>query len=127
PNVVAAHVVTRLFIAAGQVAVLLLVALVLFNVTIVGGLGSLVVVALLGTILFLTIGFALAGWAQSENQVPAIAQLITLPQFFFSGVFFSKNAAPDAIRPITNLLPLTFLNDARRDITLQGALLWDVP
>src|SRR6266513_5718474 len=125
-NLLAAHVVTRLFIAAGQVAVLLLVALVLFNVTIVGGLGPLVVVALLGTILFLTIGFALAGWAQTENQVPAIAQLITLPQFFFSGVFFSKNAAPEAIRPITNLLPLTFLNDALREISVQGATLWDV-
>jgi ABC-2 type transport system permease protein len=126
PNLLAAHVMTRLFIAAGQVTVLLLVALVLFNVTIVGGLGPLVVVALLGTILFLTIGFALAGWAQSENQVPAIAQLITLPQFFFSGVFFSKNAAPEAIRPITNLLPLTFLNDALREISVQGASLWDV-
>jgi ABC-2 type transport system permease protein len=126
PRLLTAHVITRLFIAAGQVAVLLLVALVLFNVTIVGGLGPLVVVALLGTLLFLTIGFALAGWAQSENQVPAIAQLITLPQFFFSGVFFSKNAAPAVIRPLTNLLPLTFLNDALREISVQGATLWDV-
>jgi len=125
-NLLTAHVLTRLVIAAGQVAILLLVALLLFNVTIVGGLGPLVVVALLGTILFLTIGFALAGWAQTENQVPAIAQLITLPQFFFSGVFFSKNAAPEAIRPITNLLPLTFLNDALREISVQGATLWDV-
>ena len=58
--------------------------------------------------------------------MPAIAQLITLPQFFFSGVFFSKNAAPEAIRPITNLLPLTFLNDALREISVQGATLWDV-
>jgi ABC-2 type transport system permease protein len=125
-NLLTAHVLTRLVIAAGQVAVLLIVALVLFNVTIVGGLVPLVVVALLGTLLFLTIGFALAGWAQSENQVPAIAQLITLPQFFFSGVFFSKNAAPEVIRPITNLLPLTFLNDALREISVQGATLWDV-
>ncbi|HEV8535191.1 MAG TPA: ABC transporter permease [Candidatus Limnocylindria bacterium] len=126
PNLLTAHVLTRLVIAAGQVAVLLLVALVLFQVTIVGGLAPLVVVALLGTILFLTIGFALAGWAQTENQVPAVAQLITLPQFFFSGVFFSKNAAPEVIRPITNLLPLTFLNDALREISVQGATLWDV-
>ena len=125
-NLLTAHVLTRLVIATGQVAVLLLVALLLFNVTIVGGLVPLVAVALLGTILFLTIGFALAGWAQTENQVPAIAQLITLPQFFFSGVFFSKNAAPEAIRPITNLLPLTFLNDALREISVQGATLWDV-
>ena len=125
-SLLAAHVMTRLVIAAGQVAVLLLVALVLFNVTIVGGLVPLVVVALIGTILFLTIGFALAGWATSENQVPAIAQLITLPQFFFSGVFFSKNAAPELIRPVTNILPLTLLNDALREISVQGATIWDV-
>jgi ABC-2 type transport system permease protein len=125
-NLLTAHVLTRLVIAAGQVAVLLLVALVLFDVTIVGGLAPLVVVALLGTILFLTIGFALAGWARTENQVPAIAQLITLPQFFFSGVFFSKNAAPELIRPVTNILPLTLLNDALREISVQGATLWDV-
>jgi ABC-2 type transport system permease protein len=126
PSLLTSQVLTRLVIATGQVAVLLLVALILFNVTIVGGLAPLVVVALLGTILFLMIGFALAGWARTENQVPAIAQLITLPQFFFSGVFFSKNAAPEAIRPITNLLPLTFLNDALREISVQGATLWDV-
>ena len=121
-----AQVLARLVIAAAQLAVLILVAIALFNVRIVGGLGPLVVIALLGTILFLTIGFALAGWAKNANQVPAVAQLITLPQFFFSGVFFSKNAAPEAIRPITNLLPLTFLNDALREISVQGATLWDV-
>jgi ABC-2 type transport system permease protein len=126
PNLLTAHVLTRLVIAAGQVAVLLLVALLLFSVTIVGGLAPLVVVALLGTILFLTIGFALAGWATTENQVPAIAQLITLPQFFFSGVFFPKTAAPELIRPVTNILPLTLLNDALREISVQGATLWDV-
>jgi ABC-2 type transport system permease protein len=126
PNLLAAHVLTRLVIATGQLVALLLVALVLFNVTIVGGLAPLFVVALLGSILFLTIGFALAGWATTENQVPAIAQLITLPQFFFSGVFFSKNAAPELIRPVTNWLPLTLLNDALREISVQGATLWDV-
>src|SRR3989440_11903722 len=126
PNLLAAHVLTRLVIATGQVAVLLVVALVLFNVTIVGGLAPLFVVALLGSVLFLTIGFALAGRAETENQVPAIAQLITLPQFFFSGVFFSKDAAPALIRPLTNLRPLTFLNDALREISVQGATVWDL-
>src|SRR4029078_4021219 len=83
-------------------------------------------VSLFGAVLFLTIGFALAGWAETENQVPAIAQLITLPAFFFSGVFFSKEAGAPLIRPVTNLLPLTFLNDALREISVQGATVWDV-
>ncbi|HUQ41397.1 MAG TPA: ABC transporter permease, partial [Candidatus Limnocylindrales bacterium] len=122
----AAQVVTRLVLAALQVLVLIGVAVFLFDVHPLGGILPLLIVSLLGSVLFLTIGFALAGWAETENQVPAVAQLITLPQFFFSGVFFSKEAAPELIRPITNALPLTFLNDALREISVQGASIWDV-
>ncbi|HEV2011641.1 MAG TPA: ABC transporter permease [Candidatus Limnocylindria bacterium] len=121
-----AQVLTRLILATLQVLIMIGVSVVLFDVHPLGGILPLLLVALLGAVLFLTIGFALAGWAENENQAPAIAQLITLPQFFFSGVFFSKEAAPEVIRPITNLLPLTFLNDALREISVQGATLWDV-
>ena len=121
-----AQVLTRLVLAAVQVMILIGVAVVLFGVRPVGGIPALLIVALLGCVLFLTIGFALAGWAETENQVPAIAQLITLPQFFFSGVFFDKSASPEIIRPITERLPLTILNDALREISVQGATLWDV-
>ena len=120
------QVATRLIMATLQVLIMIGVAVLLFDVHPLGGILPLLLVCLLGSVLFLTIGFALAGWAETENQVPAIAQLITLPQFFFSGVFFSKEAAPALIRPATNLLPLTFLNDALREISVQGATLWDV-
>ncbi|MDP9245923.1 MAG: ABC transporter permease, partial [Chloroflexota bacterium] len=120
------QVVTRLIMATLQVLIMLAVSVFLFDVHPLGGILPLLLVSLFGAVLFLTIGFALAGWAETENQVPAIAQLITLPQFFFSGVFFSKEAAPELIRPVTNLLPLTFLNDALREISVQGATLWDV-
>jgi ABC-2 type transport system permease protein len=76
--------------------------------------------------MFLTFGFALAGWATSDNQVAPIANLITLPQLFLSGVFFSRDAAPAVIRPLTDLLPLTFLNDALREVSTEGATLVDV-
>lgn len=122
----ASQVITRLIMATVQVLIMLAVSVFLFDVHPLGGILPLLFVSLFGAVLFLTIGFALAGWAETENQVPAIAQLITLPQFFFSGVFFSKEAAPEVIRPVTNLLPLTFLNDALREISVQGASLWDV-
>ena len=121
-----AQVLTRLVLATLQVLILIAVAIVFFDVHPLGGVLPLLLVSLIGCVLFLTIGFALAGWAETENQVPAIAQLITLPQFFFSGVFFSKDAAPALIRPITERLPLTVLNDALREISVQGATLWDV-
>lgn len=41
-------------------------------------------------------------------------------------MFFPKEAAPDVIEPFTAWLPLTLLNDALREISTQGAGLWDV-
>lgn len=125
-NFLAAHVTMRLVLAIAQVLVLIGTALLLFNYRVVGSTFDLLLVSMLGAVQWLTIGFALAGWAETENQVPAIANLVTLPQFFLSGVFFPKEAAPDLIQPFTEYLPLTFLNDALREISLQGASLWDV-
>lgn len=122
----AAHGLMRVVLNGVQVVVLLLVAFVLFQVRIVGSLADLFVVALLGALPFLMQGFALAGWATTDNQVAPLANLITLPQFFLSGVFFPKEAAPDVIEPFTAWLPLTLLNDALREIGTQGGGLWDV-
>jgi ABC-2 type transport system permease protein len=116
---------TRLVLSIGQVLILIGVAFALFQLRIAGSLPDLLLVASIGAIPFLMQGFAVAGWARTENQVPALGNLITLPQFFLSGVFFPKEAAPEAIRPITNWLPLTLLNDALREIATQGASLWD--
>ncbi|MBI2773105.1 MAG: ABC transporter permease [Chloroflexi bacterium] len=123
---VAAHGLMRLILSMVQVGILLVVAFLLFQVQVVGNIFALFAVALIGAVPFLMQGFALAGWAETENQVPPVANLLTLPQFFLSGVFFSKEAAPALIRPISDLLPLTLLNDALREISTQGATLWDV-
>lgn len=122
----AGHVLMRLILAVIQVLILISVAVLLFKVTIVGSIWTLLALTTLGSILFLTFGFALAGWATTDNQVAPVAQLITLPQLFLSGVFFPRDAAPALIRPATDLLPLTFLNDALREVSTEGASLADV-
>lgn len=123
---VMAHGLMRLLLSVVQVGILLVVAFVLFRVQVVGSVVALFAVALIGALPFLMQGFSLAGWASTEDQVPPIANLLTLPQFFLSGVFFSKDAAPQVIRPIADLLPLTLLNDALREISTQGASIFDV-
>jgi ABC-2 type transport system permease protein len=122
----AAHSLLRLGLSVAQVAILLVLSFLLFDVRVVGGLADLVVVAIVGAVAFLMQGFAIAGWARTENQVPPVANLITLPQFFLSGVFFPKETAPDLIEPVTRYLPLTLFNDALREVSAQGASLWDV-
>ena len=125
-NYIAAHVLQRLVLAVVQVLILLAVAVFAFKVTVVGGLGTLLLVAVLGAVVFLCLGFAVTGLLATENQAAVATQIVTLPQLFLSGVFFSRDAVPAFLKPVADLLPLTFLNDALRDIATTGATLADV-
>ena len=49
--------------------------------------------------------------------------LVMVPMWIFSGIFFSTERFPDAIQPFVQALPLTALNDALRAVMLEGASL----
>jgi ABC-2 type transport system permease protein len=83
-------------------------------------------VAALGSIVFLAMGFGVAGWAKNEDQAAPVANLISLPMTFLSGVFFPREAMPDVLQRITDFLPLTYLADALRQITNDGAGVADI-
>jgi ABC-2 type transport system permease protein len=125
-NYMAAHVLERLILAVLQVLVLLVVAVFGFKVVIVGSIWVLLLVVVLGSALFLTLGFAVSAFVTTENQAPAIMQLVTLPQMFLCGVFFSRDAVPAFLKPVADVLPLTFLNEALRQVSTAGATLGDI-
>jgi len=95
------QVLLRLVLSVIQILILLGVALLVFKVQVVGSVLDLLVLTTLGSIAFLTVGFTLAGWAETVNQVPPVANLITLPQFFLSGVFFPTDVVPPLLKPIS--------------------------
>jgi len=125
-NYMASHVLERLILAVLQVLVLLAVAVFGFKVAIVGSIWVLLLVVILGSVLFLTLGFAVSAFVTTENQAPAIMQLVTLPQMFLSGVFFSREAVPAFLKPVADILPLTFLNEALRQVSTAGASLGQI-
>jgi len=47
--------------------------------------------------------------------------LVMLPMFVTSGVFFSSDRFPEVVQPFVKALPLTALNDALRAVILEGA------
>jgi len=47
--------------------------------------------------------------------------LVMLPMWIFSGVFFSSSRFPDAVQPVIRALPLTAVIDALRATMLRGA------
>lgn len=80
----------------------------------------------LGLLIFMGFGFIVSALAKSESTIPPLANMITLPQFLLGGTFFSADNFPAWLRPICKVLPLTYMNDALRKISFDGAGLWDV-
>ena len=80
--------------------------------------------ALVGGAVFISIGFAISGWAKSEEVAAPIANVIALPMMFLSGVFFPREAMPQVLQGVTDYLPLTYLADALRSVAIDGATLW---
>ena len=74
----------------------------------------------LGGILFLAIGLAISSLAPNEDSAPALANLVTFPMLFLSGVFFPIDFLPTIISYISNLLPLTHLAEGIRLSALYG-------
>lgn len=100
-----------------------------FNFTLIHGIVTvlnMLLLSTLGVIVFMGFGFVVSGIAKSESTIPPISNIITLPQFLLSGTFFSINAFPEWLQPISRALPLTYLNDALRKVAFEGAGLWDV-
>ncbi|HKG06276.1 MAG TPA: ABC transporter permease [Pedobacter sp.] len=100
-----------------------------FHFTLIHGIITvlnMLVLALIGLIVFMGFGFVVSGIARSESTIPPISNIITLPQFLLSGTFFSIDAFPSWLQPISRALPLTYLNDAMRKVAFEGAGLWDV-
>src|SRR5436309_13222018 len=49
--------------------------------------------------------------------------VVMMPMFICSGIFFSADRFPDALQPLIRALPLTALNDGLRAVILEGASL----
>ena len=99
-----------------------------FNFTLVNGwitFIELIALSLVGLIIFMGFGFVVSGVAKSESTIPPFANIVTLPQFLLAGTFFPVENFPSWLQPLCNLLPLTHLNQAMRNVAFEGAHLYD--
>ena len=118
------QVVTRLSVSILQTLVLIGIAVFLFDVKIAGNMASILLLALIGGGVFVSLGFAISGWSRNEEVAAPIANVIALPMMFMSGVFFPRSAMPDVLERVTDFLPLTYLIDALRNVATDGEALW---
>ena len=120
-HLLAAQLLSRLIFLVPEAGALLLFACFLMGVPLRGSLLVLCGVSLLGAMAFTGLGLLTAARPRTIEGVSGIMNLVMVPMWVFSGIFFSTERFPAAIQPFIQALPLTALNDALRSVMLEGA------
>jgi ABC-2 type transport system permease protein len=111
----------RLLLIPFEVIVILVFARIAFDVRLTGSLAALAVLCVAGSASFAAIAVLVASRAQNNETVSGLMNLVMMPMFVLSGVFFSASHFPRAMQPFINALPLTALNDSLRAVIVDGA------
>ena len=111
----------RLSLLVIEVATLIGFGTLVFGVPLRGSLAQLAIICVLSSLAFGGIGLLIAARPRTIEGASGLMNLVMLPMWVFSGVFFSSGNFPKAAQPFIQALPLTAVNDALRANMLQGA------
>lgn len=111
-----ALVASMAIVLAAESAIVLLLGRFAFDVEIPGSLAGLVAVSALGAACFAAMGIATSRFVPHADGSSAVVNAIYLPMLLLSGVFFPVSELPQALQAVAEVLPLTHLMDALRDV-----------
>jgi ABC-type multidrug transport system permease subunit len=112
---------SRLVLMLLEVGLLLGFGVLVFHMKVLGSLATIVLVGAVGCLSFGGVGLLTACRAEKIESVSGLINLVMLPMWVFSGVFFSYERFPAVVQPFIKVLPLTALNDALRATIVEGA------
>jgi ABC-type multidrug transport system permease subunit len=118
-----AQMFSRFIFLILEVAVILLFGVLAFQVPVRGSLGLVVLTTFLGALSFGGMGLLVASRARTLEAANGLMNLVMVPMWLLSGVFFSSERFPKAAQPLIQALPLTALNNALRAVMLEGRAL----
>ena len=111
---------SRLVLMIIEIGLLLMLGVLVFHMKVLGSVLAIVFLGAVGAMCFGGIGLLTASRAQKIESVSGLMNLVMMPMWIFSGVFFSYERFPAVIQPLIKALPLTALNDALRASILEG-------
>ena len=111
---------SRLLLMVIEIGLLLVFGVIFFHMRVLGSVFSIAAIGGLGSLTFGGVGLLTASRAQKIESISGLINLVMMPMWIFSGVFFSYERFPAVIHPLIKVLPLTALNDALRASILEG-------
>ena len=116
----ASFVLSRLVFLAAEVVVLVSFAVWVLDVPLRASPVSFAALCTLGAVCFAAVGLLAASRVRTIEGVSGVLNLVMVPMWLGSGVFFSYERFPEAVQPVLRALPLTALNDALRAAMIDG-------
>jgi ABC-type multidrug transport system permease subunit len=119
----AAIMLSRLAFMLPEIVLLLTFSSLVFEVVNYGSYLLVGLLILLGAFEFSGIGLLVASRARTIESVSGLMNLVMVPMWIGSGIFFSSDRFPEIAQPLIRLLPLTPLIRSLRAVMLEGASL----
>ena len=116
----ASFLLSRLLLLVIEVGVFLGFSRVVFGVPFRGPIWQLALMCVLASLSFSALGLLIASRAKTMEAASGLMNLVMLPMWILSGVFFSASRFPNILQPFIRALPLTAAIDALRGNMLQG-------
>ncbi len=126
PDFILAIFTARMAFLIPEMLALFLLGRLVFGVPMYGSPIALILVMVIGAMAFNSLGLLLGSRTEKMETASGLINLVALPMWLLSGVFFTSKRFPDAAQPFIQALPLTQVNDALREIMLEGRGLADV-
>ncbi len=112
---------SRMALLVIEVGLLVGFGVLVFKVPLRGSWTALASLCVLGSMSFSALGLLIASRAKTIEAASGMMNLVMMPMWILSGVFFSAQRFPDLMQPVIKALPLTALINALRANMLQGA------
>jgi len=117
----------RLAFLLPEVLILLLCSWLIFGVKVYGSWFELLLLIFLGAFTFSGLGLLVASRANTIEMVSGLMNLVMVPMWIFSGIFFSSDKYPDFMQPFIQTLPLTAMNKLLRSVMQEGKSIFELP
>ncbi len=114
---------SRLILMLLELFLMLSFGIIAFRMHVAGSWLSILLISAIGALAFGGLGLLTASRAQKIETASGLINLVMMPMWIFSGVFFSYERFPAVVLPVIRALPLTALNDALRATITEGASL----
>jgi ABC-type multidrug transport system permease subunit len=121
PYYLISFLLSRILMLVVEVGVLVGFGAFFFQVPVRGSLLVLGVLCVLSSLAFCALGLLLASRVKTIEAASGLMNVVMMPMWIASGVFFSSQKFPGLMQPFIRMLPLTAVIDALRANMLQGA------